>query len=210
MLSAVEAAELELKQVRVRPAETQMTALLEKDVSERALALADHPRGHAQRMGDIKRSGTMTLEELVKLDLSVTGSSLGTAKNGNYVHSELELDESFWRVVGLYLAEGNCYRDETAGERLSWSFHPSREQHLVDEIVAYWQRQGVRVSTYRKATAHVAGPVAADRQLVDQRARSRPHQLRAAPARPDLGAVRRPASVRSCQASGRGMGLGHW
>jgi UDPglucose 6-dehydrogenase len=153
MLSAVEAAELELSQVRVRPAAAQMTALLEKDVAERAVALAEHPRGHAARMGDIKRAGTMTLEELARLDLSLTGSSLGTAKNGNYVHSELELDEAFWRVVGLYLAEGNCYRDETGGERLSWSFHPNREQHLVDEVASYWARQGVKVASYRKPTA---------------------------------------------------------
>jgi UDPglucose 6-dehydrogenase len=159
MLSAIEPAGLGLNQVRVRLHPEQFTSLLEKDVSERAVALADHPRGHAQRMGDIRRSGTVTLDELVKLDLSATAISLGTAKNGNYVNSEIELDEAFWRVVGLYLAEGNCYRDPRGrgvSERIIWSFHRSREQHLVDEVVSYWDRQGVKVNTRLTPTSQVA------------------------------------------------------
>jgi UDPglucose 6-dehydrogenase len=159
MLSAVEESGLELGAIRVRPSEGQFAALLEKDVSERAVALADHPRGHAQRMGDIRRSGTLTLAEVAKLDLSLTGSAIGTAKNGNYVKSEIELDQAFWRVVGLYLAEGNCHQESSARsvrERMMWSFHPTEEQHLVDEIVSYWRRQGVKVRTQRKPTATVA------------------------------------------------------
>ena len=159
MLPAVETAELELNEVRVRASADQFAALLEKDVSERAVALADHPRGHAQRMGDIERTGTLTLEELVKLDLSVRGSALGTARNGNYVNSEIELDEAFWRVVGLYLAEGNAYRDPRGrgvSDRIIWSFHRAREQHLVDEVVDYWSRQGVKVNAHLTPTAHAA------------------------------------------------------
>ena len=159
MLSAIEPAGLDLHEVRVRPAREQFASLLAKDVSERAVALAEHPRGHAQRMGDIRRSGTVTLKELAELDLSVLGSAIGTAKNGNYVNSEIELDEAFWRVVGLYLADGNCYRDSRGrgvSERIIWSFHRSREQHLVDEVVAYWRRQGVKVNSHLTPTAHAA------------------------------------------------------
>ena len=77
---------------------------------------------------------------------SERGSTIGTARNGSFVSSEVDLDESFWRIVGLYLAEGNCYRDRRGQgrrERIIWSFHPTREQHLVDEVRAYWARQSV-------------------------------------------------------------------
>jgi UDPglucose 6-dehydrogenase len=54
--------------------------------------------------------------------------------------------------VGLYLAEGHTARDGDR-ERIAWSFHPSREQHLVDDVVTYWQRHGVAVRVYRAPTA---------------------------------------------------------
>jgi UDPglucose 6-dehydrogenase len=156
MLSAIEAADLDYSQVRVRPSEQQFAALLAKPVEERAVALADHPRGHAQRMGDIRRTGTLTLAELALLGGNERGSTVGTAKNGTFVNSELELDDSFWRVVGLYLAEGNCSRDRRGKgrrERLIWSFHPTREQHLVDEVQSYWLRQGVKTLSHRTPTS---------------------------------------------------------
>ena len=55
------------------------------------------------------------------------------------------LDEAFWRVVGLYLAEGNTY---TASRwyLMHWSFHPTKEEHLVDEVV------GVLAATGRGVT----------------------------------------------------------
>jgi UDPglucose 6-dehydrogenase len=146
MLSAIEAAGLDYSQVRVRPSEEQFEALLAKPVEARAVALGDHPRGHAHRMGDIRRTGTLTLAELALMGGSERGTTLGTARNGQFVASEVELDESFWRVVGLYLAEGHCHRDERGEgrrERIIWSFHPTREHHLVDEVQAYWSRQGV-------------------------------------------------------------------
>jgi UDPglucose 6-dehydrogenase len=163
MLSAVEESGLEFDAIRVRPAPDQFAALLEKDVSERAVALADHPRGHAARMGDIKRTGTLTLAELAKFELSLTGGAIGTARNGNYINSEIELDEAFWRVVGLYLAEGNCFSESSGRQRIMWSFHPYREQHLVEEVVGYWSRQGVNARTHDKATARV---VTLDSRLV--------------------------------------------
>jgi len=146
MLSAIEAADLEFDQVRVRPSPEEFAKLVAKPVEERAVALAMHPRGHAQRMGDIRRTGTLTLAELALLGGSERGSTVGTARNGAFVSSEVDLDESFWRVVGLYLAEGHCSREQTGNgqrRRIIWSFHPTREQHLVDEVRAYWSRQNV-------------------------------------------------------------------
>ena len=67
--------------------------------------------------------------------------------------SELRLDGLFWRVVGLYLAEGHVSTDSTGRQRIHWSFHPEREHHLVDEVVACWLAQNVRARPRRTATA---------------------------------------------------------
>jgi len=79
------------------------------------------------------------------------GATVATVSNGTWSPLELAIDEHFWRVVGLYLAEGHTSRDG-ARERITWSFHPEREDHLVEEVVAYWQRHGVRVRAHRTAT----------------------------------------------------------
>ena len=34
-------------------------------------------------------------------------------------------------------------------QRIHWAFHPEREQHLVDEVVSFWQRHGIKVRTSR-------------------------------------------------------------
>jgi UDPglucose 6-dehydrogenase len=102
-------------------------------------------RGH-----EIRRTGTMRLHEVApQAELPVRGSTVRTAKNGTEVSSELALDTAFWRVVGLYLAEGHA-----TTERLHWAFHPRHEQHLVDEVAAYWLRHGARVRDFHLATAH--------------------------------------------------------
>jgi UDPglucose 6-dehydrogenase len=153
-LAAVEAAGAALGDVIVRPREGQIVALEDRGRDVRAAVLDAHPRGVSQRWSDIKRSGTVRLDEAALLDVSLRGAALKTAKNGAEVPHEIVCDERFWRVVGLYLAEGNTSFDEHGSARISWSFHPSREQHLVDEVLAFWMRQGVRARAYRAATAH--------------------------------------------------------
>jgi UDPglucose 6-dehydrogenase len=69
--------------------------------------------------------------------------------------SEIALDTAFWRVAGLYLAEGCTSFGDRNSARILWSFHPEKEQHLVDEVVSFWMRHGVRARAARKATAHV-------------------------------------------------------
>ena len=47
---------------------------------------------------------------------------------------------------GLYLAEGHvAIEPGRTGirHRITWSFHPRNEEHLVDEVVAFWLRHGV-------------------------------------------------------------------
>jgi UDPglucose 6-dehydrogenase len=80
------------------------------------------------------------------------GATIGTASTGTFAPLSLAIDEHFWRVVGLYLAEGHTSRDADR-ERIAWSFHPRGEQHLVDDVVAYWQRHGVAVRVHRTPPA---------------------------------------------------------
>jgi len=156
LAGAADAAEVSATQVIVRPPAPQLSALLGRSIESRREAFATHPSA-AARAGDVKRTGTLRLDELVRAELPIRGSTLGTARNGQFVKSEIDLDASFWRVVGLYLAEGHCSIDESGSGvryRLAWSFHPSREEHLVDEVASYWLRQGVETRAWRTPTSH--------------------------------------------------------
>ena len=133
LLAAAEAAEIAPDKLIVRPRRMDVEALTRM----------------GRRAHEIKRTGTMRLHELAAAELPLRGSTLRTAKNGTEVASELTLDAAFWRVVGLYLAEGHA-----TPERVHWSFHPTREQHLVDEVAAYWLRHGARVRDFHLATVH--------------------------------------------------------
>jgi UDPglucose 6-dehydrogenase len=137
--------------VIVRPERREIDALRSIAPTERT-ALLDHPRGQAQRMGDINRTGALRLREACETGMDLRGATLGTARSGTYVPERLEIGEAFWRVVGLYLAEGHVGTDRgRAGarrERIAWSFHPSKEEHLVDEVAGYWASQGVKARVF--------------------------------------------------------------
>jgi UDPglucose 6-dehydrogenase len=135
----------------VRPEAEAVAAVANRSIQHRATVL-DHPRGSRVRLYDIARSGAMRMAELRRLGVSINGSALGTARNGTYVPSEVEMDAAFWRVVGLYLAEGHCTVDGSRC-RLYWSFHPTDEQDLVEEVASYWTRLGVKATVRRNATA---------------------------------------------------------
>jgi UDPglucose 6-dehydrogenase len=151
MIAAAEAAELAPDQIIVRPPREFIADVVGRSLAERRI-IFQRSRSAAARTGDVKRSGTLRYDELARADVPLEGSTLGTARNGAYVRSELRLDNAFWRVVGLYLAEGHhaVYGDT---HRLSWSFHPSKEQHLVDEVAACWLREGVRARVSERPTA---------------------------------------------------------
>jgi UDPglucose 6-dehydrogenase len=132
MLDAVEAAELRPEQLIVRPRREYIDAVVASPIGARRAAF--------QRHGDAAAR---------------TGEVLKTARNGAEVRSELTIDAHFWRVVGLYLAEGCTSFDAKNTGRVIWSFHPTKEQHLVDDVVAYWLRQGVRARVSRRKTSCV-------------------------------------------------------
>jgi UDPglucose 6-dehydrogenase len=144
------------ERVIVRPESREITALRAMPIAERAEVLT-HPRGHVQRLGDISRSGAVRLDEAARADMDLCGAVLGTAKNGTYVPERLPADEDFWRVVGLYVAEGHIARDAGRGgverNRLQWSFHPTKEEHLVEEVRRFWDSMGVKATVRSGETA---------------------------------------------------------
>jgi UDPglucose 6-dehydrogenase len=155
ILGAVEDS-IPAEQVIVRPEHREVEALRGRPLAERAAILA-HPRGHAQRMGDISRSGALRLPEACLAEMDLKGASLGTTRNGAYVPQRVQADAVFWRVVGLYLAEGHVStdrgRNDSVRERICWTFHPRKEEHLVAEVVEYWRGQGVKATVTTTPTS---------------------------------------------------------
>jgi len=137
--------------VLVRPRAEAIDALSALPTSERAEIFAGHPRP-VSRMGDVRRQGSLRLGEACAAGMDLSGAAYGTTGNGAFLPADLIADEHFWRVVGLYLAEG-CVVQDGNRCRISWSFHPEREDHLVDDVVSYWQRLGVEVRVHRGTTA---------------------------------------------------------
>jgi UDPglucose 6-dehydrogenase len=187
LLGAAEAAEIAPQKLIVRPLREHVDALS-----------VEGPRTY-----EIRRTGTMRLHEAAAADVPLHGSTMRTAKNGTEVSGQLTLDAAFWRVVGLYVAEGHA-----TPERLHWSFHPHREQHLVDEVAAYWLRHGARVRDFRLATTHevrVQSRLAAAwwTRVLGLRANSYEQRL------PDL-IWERPASDKWALLSGLFEGDGSW
>jgi UDPglucose 6-dehydrogenase len=104
------------------------------------------------RSHDVVRAGALRLDEALELGMSLDGATYKTAKNGTSVPATLDADQAFWRVVGLYLAEGHVAQD---GERLriAWSFHPRDEFDLVEEVFRYWAERRVRATITHGETA---------------------------------------------------------
>jgi UDPglucose 6-dehydrogenase len=133
------------ERVLVRPERREIETL-------RHTSFAEHRRGGPARLGDVRRSGTLRLPEACDAGMDLRGATIGTVGNGAFSPLTMAIDEHFWRVVGLYLAEGCVSRDGDR-ERISWSFHPDHEDHLVDDVVAYWQRHGTQVRVSRTPTS---------------------------------------------------------
>jgi UDPglucose 6-dehydrogenase len=138
LLAAAEAAEIAPDKLIIRPRREHIEALP-----------VVGPRTY-----EIKRTGTMRLHEIVEAEVPLRGSTLGTATNGAHPTADITLDSAFWRLVGLYLAEGNCTVGDRNAARIIWSFHRDKEQHLVDEVCAFWLRHNVRARARRGETAH--------------------------------------------------------
>ncbi|MFP4512964.1 MAG: UDP binding domain-containing protein, partial [Acidimicrobiales bacterium] len=79
---------------------------------------------------------------LDELGIERGGLRASTVTNGTYVPVEIRLDEQFWLAVGLWLAEGHVGTDGRR-MRVTWSFHPTKEEWLVDHVVDWCRSLGV-------------------------------------------------------------------
>jgi UDPglucose 6-dehydrogenase len=140
ILDGLEAAGLTEQDVIVRHDRGELVHLGTKAI---AAGLPDRRSGGRAR--DIVRTGALRLHEHTALGLDQTHVTLGTARNGTYVPAVLPVDESFWRVVGFYLAEGHCSADGMR-RRLQWSFHPRDEFAFVEELLRFWRFLGVKAT----------------------------------------------------------------
>ena len=76
----------------------------------------------------------------------------GTTTNGTYVPDAVPFDEPFWRMIGLWLAEGHIGADG-ARRRVCWSFNPDRRGgpgRVRRSVLVRTQR--VKVSVLRMST----------------------------------------------------------
>jgi UDPglucose 6-dehydrogenase len=151
--SALEPAGLAFGDVIVRMPRERIDELVSRPIAARR-SVFTHARGAAARAGDVKRSGALRLDEALRADLPWHEGTLGTATNGAYLPTAIAIDATFWRVVGLYLAEGNASFEANGTTKIYWSFHRTAEQHLVEEVLAFWSSYGVRARARRSATAH--------------------------------------------------------
>jgi UDPglucose 6-dehydrogenase len=134
LLEGLRHAELERADVIVRP-KAAVLAGVEARQLRPTLAVA---RSH-----DVLRAGALRLLEVDQLDMTLDGAALKTARNGTSVPVTIEAGPDFWRVVGLYLAEGHISSDGKR-RRIQWSFDHHGEEDLVEEVRSFWARLGVK------------------------------------------------------------------
>jgi UDPglucose 6-dehydrogenase len=103
------------------------------------------PSMSSQRFHDIRRAGALRMHETAELDVEVEDAHVKTA-------ASIVADAQFWRIVGLYLAEGHLSADGDR-RRLYWSFHHTDEDHLVREVASFWRKRGVKVTVRRGVTS---------------------------------------------------------
>jgi UDPglucose 6-dehydrogenase len=158
LVGAIDDGAVPAEGVLVRPKRTEMEELAMRPARERAVIFA-HRSGVTPRPSEIRAMEALRLDDACRAGLDLAAATLGTTRNGNFVPQLLAMDERFWRVLGLYLAEGCVARarsdDSAPGLGLVWSFHPHKEQHLVDEVVAYWRAHGIRTTVHQARTARV-------------------------------------------------------
>ena len=134
LLDGLKHAGLEREDVIVRPKAAVLAGVQARELRP-ALAIA---RSH-----DVLRAGALRLVEVDELNMALDSASLKTARNGTLVPMNIEAGPKFWRIVGLYLAEGHVSADGKR-QRIQWSFDHHGEEDLVEEVRGFWARLGVK------------------------------------------------------------------
>ncbi len=138
--------------VRIRPDQAAIERLLGAPRSTQARVI-DRPKP-SSRLTAIEQSGAMHFSEAARAGVLLADCRVSAGGCSQFVPVEIGINEDFWRVVGLYLAEG-CVAKNREGKPLGlvWTFHPTKEDHLVAEVTDYWKSQGVAVSVNATPTS---------------------------------------------------------
>ena len=108
-------------------------------------------RGRRARLHDITRCNAARLSELDEHGVRLDAGFASTVTNGTYVPLTIPLNAHFWRMAGLYLAEG-CVATDGARRRVKWTFHPE-EGDLAQVVTSYWAPRGVDARIYHPPTS---------------------------------------------------------
>jgi UDPglucose 6-dehydrogenase len=97
----------------------------------------------SDRLGSIRKARVCRLDEARYASLPLEGCTFGTCSNGTYVPGEITLDADFWRILGLFAAEGWISSDGRR-MRICWALNKNTEMHVAEEIAVYWHARGVK------------------------------------------------------------------
>jgi UDP-glucose 6-dehydrogenase len=151
-LGALDGAAISPEEVVVRPDPRELGAIAAQSNSERATLLMEHP-SMSSRPASIRARRTLPLTVAAKAEINFDDAEFAASSSGNFLPQKLDADERFWRVVGLYLAEGCIAKDHQRRDcGIVWTFHPE-ERHLADEVATYWEHQGIKARICRQATS---------------------------------------------------------
>ena len=150
--------------VLVRPARREIDAL----------RTVEHPRG-AARLDDVRRSGTLRLTEAARRAWTASGATIGNRRQRRVEPAEPADRRALLARRRPLHRGGPLHRRDEQRDR-SGPSTPSARTHLVDEVVSYWQRHGVKVRVHRSPRRSVV--TVSSRMLTawwTQTARPRPH-----------------------------------
>jgi UDPglucose 6-dehydrogenase len=154
VIASFESAGLRPEQIIMRPHPDELAVVSAKEFRD-AKSVYAHPR-RVRRARDILRAGSPRLHEAAELDLEIEDATFATATNGNYVPATIDETSAFWRVVGLYIAEGHCSSlRRSERQLLQWCFHPHDDEDLVNEVLTFWRGIGVRASAFSSGTSRI-------------------------------------------------------
>ena len=120
-------------------------------LDEVQLAMLDRIPTAGGRRVAVRRSRTANLADLRSWGIP-DGGWWGTATNGAYVRAHIPLDEQFWYILGLFLAEGHIGADGRR-RRIQWSFHPTAEDDLVEAVAAWLADVGCKPAVRSNPTS---------------------------------------------------------
>jgi UDPglucose 6-dehydrogenase len=147
LLGAADVAEIAPEKLIVRPSRKAIEQLVGRPLDE-SQEISSAAASVSARAGS-RRAGTLPLDEAERVDCALSDPRTGTRGR-----ARITLDHDFWRVVGLYLADGRMVLD-AAGRAIQWSFPLGRAQLLADEVVAFWLRHGINARVHDAGSSKV-------------------------------------------------------